>query len=193
MKFQVHLTCVFWPTFTTIYIYTELVVVLLLVAGCSESGVSLVSTIGSSPTHPLSQLTVSLVSSKWLIYVSKERQRGPWHVGRDVGGVPSVAVDQLKWKVVTRIIVTVMSVSRLNTWTHGDHWPNYICHLQPHRPQLPGMYQPSFLCSPRAAPAMCISYPPPSLTDYRPKEGLQGFSQTFSKIQHNWTTNWFFS
>ena len=120
MKFQVHLTCVFWPTFTTIYIYTELVVVLLLVAGCSESGVSLVSTIGSSPTHPLSQLTVSLVSSKWLIYVSKERQRGPWHVGRDVGGgVPSVAVDQLKWKVVTRIIVTVMSVSQSVVWTHG--------------------------------------------------------------------------
>ena len=134
MKFQVHLTCVFWPTFTTIYIYTELVVV-LLVAGCSESGVSLVSTIGSSPTHPLSQLTVSLVSSKWLIYVSKERQRGPWHVGRDVGGgVPSVAVDQLKWKVVTRIIVTVMSVSQssehMDTW-----WPLTQLYLSSTTPQ----------------------------------------------------------
>ena len=52
MKFQVHLTCVFCPTFTTIYIYSDGLVAAgadWLVVG-SESGVILVTTVGSSPT-----------------------------------------------------------------------------------------------------------------------------------------------
>ena len=168
MKFQVHLTCVFCPTFTTIYIYSRSGGSVLVTGWWWEwgdTGHHSHQVIRNTTVSQFSHLEMTQSGHKSLLIWQKKD--GPWHGGCGVGTVTVVVlVYQLKWKVVTRLLC--QSVSRLDTWTHGDQWPNYICHPTPPRTAW-NVHTYCLLCSLWAPPPpptrladLSKSFPPPS-------------------------------